>query len=275
MTDKLPRSLPPTAPVFVGISNSLSHSQRARSLARSLRLTPARYTPRRPIVVRAEYISPALTGSDQLLRHLDRRTMKQFSRVCLTDLRRTSSTAMLRPMDSLPLRGIAKARGSPRSAAAPISSADEAWRVRWRKTSAFASRVRLSLCTLTPLSDGEPSLRRTPPLLREERHLRLCVDGAAIAVGAVDQRVQRGRGLPVGPLASLKTAEHSANPPAAAPGALRAHPAQDKRVPSPTPRFAGALRLIPSPVMVPGFGPNLRAGYVQDLIAINAILSKA
>jgi len=90
----------------------------------------------------------------------------------------------------------------------------------------------MHLC-LVCLSDGEPSWRRTPPL-RGEACLRLCrTEPPSPSAQWINE--YKGRGLPVGLLASLQTAEHGANPQAAVSGALRAHPARECRAPTTQP----------------------------------------
>jgi hypothetical protein len=115
--------------------------------------------------------------------------------------RRTSPVAMLIPMAAFAWGDMLQARCSPSTAAAPISDVEDASCCRRRKLSALASLVLLSLCISAVCRMVRPSLRRTPPNAGGVQ-LRACrLEPASPSTQWINESV--GRGLPVGPLASL------------------------------------------------------------------------
>jgi hypothetical protein len=151
---------------------------------------------------------------------------------------------MLRPIAAFALRGITHARGSPFNAATPISSAERASDLCCKKASALASLVRLSLFTfIHPVADGELSWRRTSPLAGEVTP-RGVSDGAA-SPSAQSINESKGRGLPVGPLASQDGGARCRSTSSRIRCATRTSCSRRLSATPVPARFAGALRLVP------------------------------
>jgi hypothetical protein len=113
-----------------------------------------------------------------------------------------------------------------------------------KKASALASLVRLSLFTfIHPVADGELSWRRTSPFAGEVTP-RGVSDGAA-SPSAQSINESKGRGLPVGPLASQDGGARCRSTSSRLRCVTRTSCSRRLSATPVPARFAGALRLVP------------------------------